>query len=229
MKAIFFALAIFATTNSLFAQVNFTTAPRQLQLYPRNLLTNKAQVPISGTVTTADNKEIKVEMYRNNVLADTKTQALSGTAGETFSFVDEIVSEMASYKFVISLKDVSNTYSVVGAADNVVAGDAIIIQGQSNAVATMQSGSSSAYNNNYVRVYGFGNESFDANIVHQWYIAQGDGDENSAGNTGQWGLVLGDTIVKTTGRPIAIFNGGRGGQFIAYFQRNDLNKTDSVF
>ena len=85
-------------------------------------------------------------------------------------------------------------YSLVGDSselirdvDDIVAGDVYIVQGQSNAAAVMYNGSSGAYQNDYLRVYSGGYTNSSSVVSDdQWYYAQGDGNENSGGNAGQW-------------------------------------------
>ena len=52
----------------------------------------------------------------------------------------------------------------------------------------------------------------------QWYYAQGDGNEDSGGNAGQWGLALAKMIKDQLDIPIAIFNGADGGKPISFFE-----------
>jgi hypothetical protein len=64
-----------------------------------------------------------------------------------------------------------------------------------------------------------------------WYYAQGDGNENSGGNAGQWGLALAKMIKDQLNIPVAIFNGAHGGQPIEFFQRPSdyTSSTDSNY
>ena len=88
------------------------------------------------------------------------------------------------------------------------------------------------YQNEYIRVYSGGyTNSSDVLSDDQWYYAQGDGNENSGGNTGQWGLALAKMLKDQLNIPIAIFNGAHGGQPISFFERpeNYQSSTDSNY
>ena len=84
----------------------------------------------------------------------------------------------------------------------------------------------------FIRVYAGGATSSSGLINNeQWYYGQGDGNENTNGNTGQWGLVLAKKLIDELNIPIAIFNGAHGGQPIEFFQRpaNYTSSTDSNY
>lgn len=207
------------------AQVAYINKPLSLQLYPRNPLTNRATVLINGSITSMGYVSIKLEIYRNNVLIKTSSQALTGNANESFSFSESIVSELFNYKFVVSLLLGNGIWIENYIADKVVAGDAIIIQGQSNAEAALAQGSSAAYQSDFIRVYFSGSDVWFPPFI-QWYIAQGDGYQGTVGNTGQWGLVLANYLVTQTNYPIAVFNGAQAASPISHFLRNNTVHGD---
>ena len=94
----------------------------------------------------------------------------------------------------------------------------------------LHTGSSSIYQNDYLRVYS-GGYTYSSGVLNdnQWYYAQGDGNENSGGNAGQWGLALAKMIKDQLNIPIAIFNGAHGGQPISFFDRpNDYNYSTAT-
>ena len=162
---------------------------------------------------------INVELLRNGTLQQTYTQNLSyENQIAPFSFDINITAELAKYR--IKIYTVYNgSEELVKDIDDIVAGDVFVIQGQSNAAAVMYNGSASGYQSDYIRVYSGGNISSSGLLSNDsWYYGQGDGNENSSGNTGQWGLVLAKKLVDEFNIPIAIFNGAHGGQPISFFQ-----------
>ena len=162
---------------------------------------------------------INVELLRNGTLQQTYTQNLSyENQIAPFSFDISIAAELAKYR--IKIYTVYNgSEELVKDVDDIVAGDVFVIQGQSNAAAVMYNGSASGYQSDYIRVYSGGNISSSGLLSNDsWYYGQGDGNENSSGNTGQWGLVLAKKLVDEFNIPIAIFNGAHGGQPISFFQ-----------
>jgi len=162
---------------------------------------------------------IKAELLRNGTLQQIYTQNLSyENQIAPFSFNINITAELAKYR--VKIYTVYNgSEELVNDIDDIVAGDVFVIQGQSNAAAVMYNGSASSYQSDYIRVYSGGNISSSGLLSNDsWYYGQGDGNENSSGNTGQWGLVLAKKLVDELNVPIAIFNAAHGGQPIGFFQ-----------
>ena len=162
---------------------------------------------------------INVELLRNGTLQQNFTQNLSyQNLIAPFSFDISINAELAKYRVKI-YTEYNGTINLVNDIDDIVAGDVFVIQGQSNAAAVMYNGSASSYQSDYIRVYSGGNISSSGLLSNDsWYYGQGDGNENSSGNTGQWGLVLAKKIIDEFDVPVAIFNGAHGGQPISFFQ-----------
>ncbi len=171
---------------------------------------------------TTEYTSIKVEVLRNGTLVQTVEQNLNYSNDlASFSFNIDILAELAKYRIKIySL--VGDSSELIRDVDDIVSGDVYIVQGQSNAAAGMYNGSSNNYQNDYIRVFSGGYTS-SAGLIddNNWHYGQGDGNENSSGNTGQWGLVFAKMILDETNIPIAIFNGAHGGQPISFFQRPD--------
>ena len=177
-------------------------------------------------------ENIIVEFLRNGTIVNTYNQQLSYSQDlAEFNIEIPILAELAKYRVKVYFS-YEGTNFLVKDADDLVAGDVYIVQGQSNAVATSYSGSSDSYLNDYLRAYSGGYTSSSSVINDdQWYYAQGDGNENSGGNAGQWGLALAKMIKDEINIPIAIFNGAHGGQPIGFFDRpNNYNSsTDSNY
>jgi hypothetical protein len=209
--------------------VDFTAFPEHLQLYPRNRTTNTAIVPIAGSELVGGFTEAVLRVYRDGVqVGNDQVRPLTYTNGKApFSFMPTITAELFSYDVELLLRKASGEISV-RRATNIVAGDVFIIQGQSNATAQMYSGSANAYINQFVRTFGLESELPQvASSFASWAVANGDnGSFDAMGGVGQWGLVLGNLLVTQNNVPVAILNGGLGGQPIAFFQRNDANPTD---
>jgi len=202
--------------------VTVNNFPFDNQLYARNVVTNLAEISISGEVTVGNIQSIELRIFRENILVETFTNSLSFAGNiDDFSFIYNLLAERANYKFELYSYD-GNQYELVKNSSNIVAGDAYIIDGQSNAEARIFNGSSSNYIDSFIRVYGTGVSS----TSQPWHIAQGDGNRTTNGNTGQWGLVMANLITTETNIPVAIFNGAHGGTAISFHKRNDANPTD---
>lgn len=216
-----FSFFLIITCMTAAGQVTFDTIPLDRQLYGRDTSTNLATVVISGEVSdvAVSYQSIQINVTRNSAFYGTYTYPLTYSSGiAPFTFSIPIMAELANYTFKIYGK-FGTTLTLVKTVSDVVAGDAIIIQGQSNAEAQMHSGTSNAYLSNYVRVYASGHQ-LEGNLIanNSWFLGQGDGNQNTNGNTGQWGLKLGRMLVDSVKIPIAVFNGAHGGMEIDFFR-----------
>jgi len=205
----------------------FHTLPINKQLIARDLTTNKGIIQIGGVAAgfaTIDERydSIGVALYRNDILISTEIQKLDYISNSAnFSFSIDIEAELANYAIhVFSKKD--QVQSTEAEVTEIVAGDVIVITGQSNALSIKFNGASNIYQDQFIRTYA---SPTDNQITLQndlvWYQAIGDGLLNTSGHIGQWGLRLAKFIVDSVHIPIAVFNGARGGQMINYFHQKE--------
>ena len=173
-------------------------------------------------------ESLKVELLRNGTIIENYNQNLVYSDDiANFNIQVPILAELAKYRIRVFGYLQSEEF-LLHDADDLVAGDVIIVQGQSNAAAVMYSGTSGAYQNDYLRVYSGGYTNSSSVLSdNQWYYAQGDGNENSGGNAGQWGLALAKMLKDQLNIPIAIFNGAHGGQPISFFNRPNDYQTST--
>lgn len=138
------------------AQITYTKIPLDLQLVARDKVTNLGNVTIEGIVDiTTDFESLRVETYRNDLLLNTNEKSLNYIDSKAvFLFNISILAELANYSFKIyGYKSVDKLYTLDKTVSNIVAGDAIIIQGQSNAAASMKNlSSANANKSDYIRV-----------------------------------------------------------------------------
>ena len=212
-------------------EVDFTAYPENMQVYPRNRVNNTAAIQVSGSEIVGGYNAAVLRVYRNGTQVGTdQVQTLTYSGGQaSFSFNPSIQAELAHYDIELLLRDNSNQLFSVRRAQDVVAGDVIVIQGQSNAVAKMISGSASAYASPFIRTLGLESDYPPAGLsTTSWMIATGDGTlgVDNISDIGQWGLVMANQIMTTNNVPLAVFNGAFGGQVISFFQRNDALHND---
>jgi hypothetical protein len=216
-------------------QAQVTSFPSNNQLYPRDLSTNKATILVSGSLkNTTAYTQVRLKKYRNGVLQTTSTLNLvyNSKGIAKYNFSSQIPAELANYKFSLyGFKN--NTETLIKSANKVVAGDAYIIQGQSNAVANLRgefttendaNNSVNAPKRDFVRVYGSGSST--GSYTKAWFVGDGNAWYETNGNTGQWGMRMGSNIAAQKKVPVAIFNGGSPGSDIAFFQRNEYDPAD---
>jgi len=223
MKCLSALLGLLFATCSLFAQITFQQFPKPLQLYPRDITTNTAQVHISGTASTsADSLIFTVE--KSDGALERQTLALSDLIGNQFDLSFVITAGLWNYQFKVEEKT-SNNLVLLKETGNVVAGDVFAVEGQSNAQAVAYNGDANIWQNNFVRCFGTSNPSVFGDT--NWYIADGNG-FFSYGAIGQWPLRMGYMLQENLQIPIAIINGADPGKPIEFFQRNDLQHNDST-
>jgi len=208
-------------------EIIFTDIPKDMQVCPRLLSTNYANVKIAGKVLAPGYDYIIVKVYRETVLQTVLTQSLVYSAGNAnFNLSPTIKAELANYNLVIALLN-GSTEEVVATVNNIVGGDVYIINGQSNALALNRFGSSANANiGPFLRSFGTHHEipsSVAADL--SWHQAEGDLGYAQA-SVGQWAIRMGRVLIDETGIPIAIINNANSGKAISFFQRNDANHED---
>ncbi|ULQ50739.1 T9SS type A sorting domain-containing protein [Flavihumibacter fluvii] len=229
-QCIAFALLFSFFTLPLLAQV--VEFPKDYQLYPRNTANNKATVRVSGSLPASTGYDaVILKVYRDGSLKSTlstKNFRYDKGVGK-YNFKTDIIAELANYTFSL-YGSKSNVETLIVSADNVVAGDAYIIQGQSNAVANQRGGGGNVNdplnspNRSFVRVYGSGSAT--GAYTKAWFIGDGNIWFDVDGNIGQWGLRMASNIAGEKKIPVAVFNGASPGSPISYFSRNDANAAD---
>ncbi len=224
-------MALFPSLLLLLAQnpaVEFSAHPVDGQLYPRNA-NSVAHVQVAGRVLENGWDSVTCVARRDGVPFAFKQQDLNYNpiGGAPFDLNIKINAELAEYDFAILLRNDSGR-KVVGTAERVVAGDAFLIQGQSNAVANDSHNQNLANQDQSPWIRSFGTTSlFGSNAAADvnWYIADGEYDREE-GAIGAWGLRMASNIVASEGIPVAILNGAVGATPIVWHQRNDADPFD---
>jgi hypothetical protein len=211
-----------------YGQIIMHECPKDAQLIPRELGSNSGTFNIAGTARRRVQQydSIILELYRFNDLFQRKSIALVYKDNNaSFSTTMSINAELANYTLIIRAKSGSRL-SVVERVDDIVCGDAFIIQGQSNAEARRRSESAEDFLDPFIRVFASGEPDPEKLANHnEWYIANGDGGRETPGNAGQWGLRLAKFLVDSMNIPIAILNGGHGGRKLDFFLADENYQT----
>jgi hypothetical protein len=203
----------FSAFNMLQAQnINFTSFPKSLQLFPREVRTNQANIVCAGSALRVSGyTKLKLKVLRENVLQTEQEQILTFNAAGTaaFSFQYTLLAELANYSFQILGINATGLETEIRRAEKVVAGDVYIINGQSNAqayVAAMPE-DFDEFSRSYVLGSGFGTG---------WVAVQ-------YSNAGHWAGHFAKRAVRELGIPVATFNGSEGGQAIKYYLKSDTS------
>lgn len=223
MKKIF-TLMLLIHFGNLQAQRFYATVfdqlPQDYQLYPRNDKGN-GMVPISGKIEIAGWKYCSVQVFRNNVLT-TYQRANLTYAGDIGSFQFSnvpIKAELAEYSFKVFAMNNSGDSTLVVNREHVVAGDAIVIGGQSNALSLVYD-NITPYNNQFARTYGAG---YPYEIPMKWALSE-------YGNlrVGQIGGWIQRYIIEKYKIPVCIINQAIGGINLGQSLIRDANNVGSL-
>lgn len=117
---------------------------------------------------------------------------------------------------------------VLRKVNNIVCGDAYIIQGQSNAVATDIGKEDPEFSSEWIRSFGSTSTSPEGSRLKVWGNAIHRGRKNENAQIGYWGMELGRRLVEAHKVPVCFINGAVGGTRIDMHQRNPLNPEDGT-
>jgi hypothetical protein len=157
MKKTFILLLLclfFSSKAQKIDKATFDKLPDNLQLYPRNDK-DEAQVPISGQIDESGWQYFSVQIFREDKLISYQRSNLSytGNIGK-FQFTPiTIKAELAEYHFKIFVVNAKKDSTQIVFREHVVAGDAYLIGGQSNALALVTD-IALPYRNKFARSYG---------------------------------------------------------------------------
>lgn len=210
-------LTVYARSSVL----TVTQHPADRQLYPRDA-GNGAVVPVAGKITDPRVTAVQLKVTSG---ADGWEYSAPATAGRDFSFRPRITAALREYRFELRVLG-DGVSRRVGLWEGIVAGDVYVIQGQSNAAAAMQRGSSAAEESPFVRSYGspVADRTLSA-VARGWNYAVGDV-IRQPGSVGQWGIRMAHRIMDTYQVPVAVINGAENGRPIGFFQRVDARPDD---
>ena len=188
-------------TIPLAGQTVYTSFPNYQQLYQRNISNNHATVPVNGTIAQSDGySKLRLKVYReSSVIFDQSRNLFYSNGRSSFSFSVNIRAELANYRFEL-YGERNGRELLLKNANQVVAGDIILINGQSNALAN--AAAQPADFDDFARTY-----------QGAWQLMQ-------FSFPGQWGAHLAKTIIQQKRVPVAIFNQAEGGRDINYFLRS---------
>ena len=112
----------------------------------------------------------------------------------------------------------------LASATNLICGDAYIIQGQSNAVATDWGEGTFEGSSEWIRTFGSMSGSLERGV--RWGNAVRRGKDSEAYQIGYWGMDLAKRLIGAHRIPICILNGAVGGTRIDQHQRNPADPVD---
>lgn len=203
--------------------------PQDKQFYARDDR-NEGTAYCNGTLTQAADT-LLLKLYADGKLINTLTQK-PGTGG-TYAFAVKLKPGLIRYKIELVAKT-GNDEKIIHQANDLLCGDAYIIQGQSNALATDTREQSLAKPHKWVRSYGYPTDpqqptgNLWCNPVWKFEGGKAHAESKSKHKAvlGWWGMELGKRLVQRHRVPICVFNGAVGGTRIDQHQRNEADSTD---
>jgi hypothetical protein len=193
--------------------------PEDGQFYARDDK-NEGTLFYNGTLTAA------VDSVFLKVFADEKLfSSTSQTPGadRSYAFAVKLRPGLIKYRVEFGTKT-GDTETVLHRASNLVCGDAYLINGQSNAVATDFGKDDPAFRSDWIRT--FGSMSGSPKGVVLWGNAVHRSRDAEKLQIGYWGMELGRRLVENHKIPICLLNGAVGGTRIDQHQRNAGDPED---
>lgn len=198
--------------------------PTDMALVPRAPGAAVAEFTVSGTNVTGAWPEVEVTVQGAEQAADRFVGQICEGA---FNVTATLPVILRNHRLEIAL--IAGTQrKLIHQSSSVVAGDVLVIQGQSNALSGLWSRAGVVEEHTqFVRSFGdHARMPLPIEADPRWHLAFGERGYGVAA-VGRWPLRMGSNLAGEHGVPMAIINHARGGQPIDYFQRNDENPTDT--
>ena len=209
--------------------------PQDNQFYARDDK-NEGTLYCNGTLTQPA-EAVFLKVYADDKLDQTLTRKPS--ANKAYAFSARLKPGLIKYRIELGVRS-GRKETILHTACNIVCGDAYIIDGQSNALATDTREDSPCATNEWGRSYGdprFFKEGQRDNLwCHPvWKFASGKDRHPTIKEykteIGWWGMELARQLVKSRKIPIFILNAARGGTRIDQHQRSktDPENLDTIY
>ena len=194
---------------------------------------NEGTLFYNGTLTEAADT-VFLRCFADDKLIDTLTQKPG--AGGVYAFTVKLKLGLIKYRIEFGTKTAGQE-KVLDAVGNIVCGDAYLIQGQSNALATDTGEKSPPETNDWIRSYGgpsgrgdstgWVRDRFSKNPrPNLWCNPVWKAEKGEKAELGYWGMELAKRLVASQKVPIFIINGAVGGTRIDEHQPTPANHAD---
>ncbi len=194
--------------------------PEDNQFYARNEK-NEGTLYYNGKLS--DNAgTVFLNLFADDILVNTRRQEVSDDG--TYAFTIKLKPGLIKYRVEFGTI-MGGVRSILHTADNIVCGDAYLITGQSNALATDTRENSPPETNVWVRSYGKPTNSPGAD-QNLWCNPVWKTQNGEEAELGWWGMELAKRLVKNHQVPIFMINGAVGGTRIDQHQRCPADPTD---
>jgi hypothetical protein len=167
---------------------------------------------------------VLLRVYSGEKLYEELTQ--KPEADRRYKFVVRLKPGLVNYRTEAVARDAAGKEQPLHKADDILCGDAFLITGQSNAVATDWGKAPEPQVNEWVRTFGATSGGANDSRLKMWApaVARGRGGKSQIG---YWGMELGRRIVESQRVPVCILNGAVGGTRVDQHQRDTSDPTDA--
>ena len=183
---------------------------------------NEGTLYYNGTLTEAADA-VFLKLYADDRLIKTETAHVA--ADKSYTLSAKLKPGLIKYKVEFGTKS-GTQEAVLRTVNNLVCGDAYIIEGQSNALATDTGEKSPPETNEWIRSYGRPEGEAKSRTENLWCYPVWKAQKGEKAELGWWGMELAKRLVESQKIPIFIINGAVGGTRIDQHQRNDADPTD---
>jgi hypothetical protein len=195
--------------------------PENGQFYARDD-NNEGTLFYNGTLKEAADS-VFLKVYADDTLV--KTEIQKPGADKAYAFSVKLKPGLIKYKVEFGSK-AGGAEKVIDTVSNLICGDAYLIDGQSNALATDTGEKSPPDTDEWIRSYGRPDGEQNGPRQNLWCYPVWKAENGEKAELGYWGMELAKRLVASQKMPIFIINGAVGGTRIDQHQRNQANPTD---
>ena len=195
--------------------------PEDGQFYTRDEK-NEGTLHYNGTLTEAADAAF-LKLFADDKLV--KIETAKPSADKSYVFAVKLKPGLIKYKVEFGTKTGGNE-TVLRRVGDLVCGDAYIIDGQSNALATDTGEKSPPETNEWIRSYGRPSQNPKDNQGNLWCLPVWKAQKGEKAELGWWGMELAKRLLESQKMPIFLINAAVGGTRIDQHQRDAANPTD---
>ena len=195
--------------------------PEEGQFYARDDK-NEGILHYNGTLSEAADA-VFLKIYADDKLIKTETAKPAGD--KSYGLSTKLKPGLIKYKVEFGTT-VGGKETVLETVGNLVCGDAYIIDGQSNALATDTGEKSPPETSEWIRSYGRPSQNPKDNQGNLWCLPVWKAAKGEKAELGWWGMELAKRLVESQKMPIFMINAAVGGTRIDQHQRNTTDPTD---
>jgi len=183
---------------------------------------NEGTLYYNGTLDESAD-EVFLKIYADDKPFASKTA--KPAADKSYDFTMKLKPGLVKYKVEFGTKR-GSTEKVLQTVTNLICGDAYLIDGQSNALATDTGEKSPPETSEWIRSYGRPDGNAKNSPANLWCNPVWKAEKGEKAELGYWGMELAKRLVASQKMPVFIINGAAGGTRIDQHQRNNADPTD---